>query len=1285
MRSQSLKFSWIILPLLLVALTTHVLILDLGASSEAVRDFAERQRDVLRSTVYGIKEAFRFLHNDLNILAHPEVARGPDELESAMAAIYEQSRLHGYRSFLFIAFYGDDGTSFYFPNRPSGEGGAAFLNEADGLFRTDEGFAGGIARSARFVATLSVRVEAGGLGGRIVGYFDLSGALKGYLAQKATGGVTRYVLDETGAIIAGPRGTEGNFADYARPADPRYTLFRLFLADRYSGVVRFGLKNATEAVGIGVGFELPTDRLFLVSVGDYRGVTARARGAQRPYWLLFGGFFVVLVIGGVLYWRYQIKRIEREAERGITEARELEARGLASIREINQALLEELELGKLLDTLAKNVSEALNLAGLQVVTLAGDGADRGSKGYRLATSYFSPDTEAAVAKLVRKERRSRGRKRGDAEDANPIFGGGVMDGLVEDIVERTGRTGGSLRVSRDGGERGRFQSVWIKAWGRVEGLGIAEFVVCPLVSKDHPEGLAVFLPRRAGIPLELYETFAGNLAQAIQGARNIERQRKTLDELDQAYGRLQAFYRIGAEIVVQKNFLKIGQRIVDAITTYSNFSRAVLSLVEGEGLRRMAFSNLTNKEVAELLARKPFSLVDLERIKENARKISRSYYLPAPMAERTIGDQGIASTRRATDFIDWDPNDFFFVPLEGLDGELLGVISVDDPKDGLAPTEGTIQPLESFAHLAAQALTVSRLRWELERSQNDYRNLFRDATDALFVLDEELKVVASNRQFSSLVGKPEDDIHGAYFVDFAAVDWHGAVKRAFERVLSNLGRQELEFHLLSRRSGERIVAMSVEAKAFIARVSHTDGGTGELSASMDPKTDLDLAHEGGYIRYQGSLRDITGAKESERELLRRQEQLKIINTLGRLALSSFDLEPLFTETAQAIQGSLGYDNVALFMMDSGSDELVLEAQSGIFDVLVGRGYRIYAHEGVVGWTARSGVTRYVPDTSKDPHFVMPAGIFEIGAELAIPLLVEGEVKGVLDLETQQTNAFDPADISALETIADQLSQAIHNIKLYQELRERALALALANEELLKVDKMKSDFVSMVSHELNTPVTVIKGYAQLMAGRIIGEVNEKQQDILETIIEKSDHLGHLIVELLDLLKIETGQYVPELQKANLTKVLEEFFSEQSKYLDTPRMSLVLDLPKQPIVLEVDLPKIKTVFSHLLSNANKFTIGEGTVTISAEEDEDSYRFTVADTGIGIPEVEFERIFERLYQVDSTLTRHYGGTGLGLAVTRAIVERHQGRIWVQSELGEGSRFVFTLPKTTESPGAG
>jgi len=543
-----------------------------------------------------------------------------------------------------------------------------------------------------------------------------------------------------------------------------------------------------------------------------------------------------------------------------------------------------------------------------------------------------------------------------------------------------------------------------------------------------------------------------------------------------------------------------------------------------------------------------------------------------------------------------------------------------------------------------------------------------------------LKVVASNHQFSLLVSKASGEVAGTSFVELAAPDWQAAVKRAFERVSSGLGRQELEFHLLTSGPSERIVALSVEAKAFPGLPSILDEPARELGEVMDPKTDQSLAAEGGYLRYQGSLRDITSTKASERELLRRSEQLKIINTLGRLALSSFDLEPLFDQTVEAIKESLGYDNVAIFMVDEGADELVMEAQCGIFDVLVGKGYRVKKSDGVVSWTAQSGVTRYVPLASSDPHFVMPAGIFEIGSELAIPLLVEGEVKGVLDLETTETNAFDPADISALETVADQLSQAIHNIELYQELRERALALALANEELLKVDKMKSDFVSMVSHELNTPVTVIKGYAQLMAGSIIGEINEKQRDILETIIEKADHLSHLIVELLDLLKIETGQYTPELQTANLTKILEDIFVERARYIDTPRMSLVLELPKRPIMLNVDLPKIRTVFIHLLINANKFTIGEGTISIFAEELENGYQFTVADTGIGIPKVEFERIFERLYQVDSTLTRHYGGTGLGLAVTRAIIERHRGRIWVESELGEGSRFIFTLPKEIE-----
>ncbi|HUT97831.1 MAG TPA: ATP-binding protein [bacterium] len=1333
MRTKLFKFSWIVLSLLLVALTTLTLLFDIGAGREAVQNFAVEQEDLLHSAVYGITEAFNDLSNSISILAHPEVARGTAELRAAMAAVYEHSQLRGSKSFLHIAFYDEAGGAvIVYPPGSSAPSVPADKQptEARGLnplspdgvsvsepCLTDEGC---------FV-TVSIPVRSGAVQGRIVGYLDLSRAFSagrndgGYLSGVIHSGATCYVLNGSGMILQGldhspgwkgaaygatygalaqPAGEAGpaqasgrrglrSLSSVAEAEDPRSALASIFVTNGYGGPVRLTLADThREAVGVLRPFELGGHRFELLSLKDSEGVIAPAKNAQRRYFFTFVGFFLLLVAGGVIYWRHNLIRLKKEREEGDREARELEMVGITSIREISQSLTRELELSQLLDLLCGKISEALGLAGLQVLAPVERRAEGREVSYRLLANHFSDELKRALNR----------RKGGGVESrGNPLFTAESLPRVMDDIVERMKTTGCSLRMgheTREAGENGggaqilgELKLLWDDALKSARGVGIAELIVSPLVSKDHFEGVAVFLPSRGGIPLELYETFAANLAQAIQGARDIEHQKKTLEELDQAYGRLRAFSRIGAEIILQKNFYKIGQTIVDAITTYSTFSRAVLSLVEGEGMRRVAFSKLTQEEIAELLDRRPFSLEDLERIKANANKISRSYYLPAALVRGTIGEQGLASMRAREEFIDWDPNDFFFVPLEGPTG-MLGVISLDDPRDGLAPTEATIQPLESFAHLAAQAITTSKLRWELERSQNDYRNLFRDATDALFVLDEELEVMTFNRQFSTLVGEPGGDFAGTSFLDLVMPDWRAAVTRAFERVRSGLGRQELEFHLQSRSRPSRIVAMSVEAKAFPRHMtgeelgfsSIHDGGNGDLREVMDPKTDLDLAVDGGYIRYQGSLRDITSAKEAERELLRRQEQLKIINTLGRLALSSFDLEPLFRKTVNAIHQSLGYDNVALFILDAEAGDLVLEAQSGIFDVLVGRGYRAPATEGVVGWTARSGVTRYVPDTSKDPHYIMPAGIFEIGAELAIPLLVEGEVKGVLDLETTQTEAFDPADISALETVADQLSQAIHNINLYQELRERALALALANEELLKVDKMKSDFVSMVSHELNTPVTVIKGYAQLMAGRVIGEINEKQQDILETIIEKSDHLSHLIIELLDLLKIETGQYTPELITANLTKMLEEFFVEQSAYLATPRMSLVLELPKQPIIADVDLPKIRTVFTHLLSNANKFTIGEGTVTVSCVETVDHYRFTIADTGIGIPEIEFERIFERLYQVDSTLTRHYGGTGLGLAVTRAIIERHHGRIWVESELGEGSRFIFTLPK---SPG--
>jgi len=932
-------------------------------------------------------------------------------------------------------------------------------------------------------------------------------------------------------------------------------------------------------------------------------------------------------------------------------------------------LLEESELTSLLALIGPKICPALDLLGFHL--LAFDGVS-------LKKEQTLEENTALLTEQLQGELRvlfyfgdSRLRERMNIDNDSVViekrFGSGSGNQLPGELLKNGAELLASLKLQRFTKAAGLpepFAGLWKKV-----GLKIGELVLCPLIDKDTLYGYALFFSNRAGHDEDTYQTLTSYLTQAVSSAQDNREHRVVLDSLEDLYIQQREFGIVGTEILSHTDLTKICQQITSAIAEYSPFTRAILSLVEGKKLRRFAFSNISHEDVLRLLDQNAITMDDLERIRNNSTQLGQCFF--HANTTELLNPFGVTrSSKQESDFQGWNPNNILFAPLIGPDDELLGIISADDPRDGKMPNEETLQPMVSFTNLAAQAIATARLRQQLKRSQVEYRNLFFEATDALFVLDDEWHLITVNKKFISLTGYQEEEIIGKLLTEFTSKRGRNAIERSLQRIRSGYGRQELEFNLITANGAKLTVAMNIETK--IAQQVGTIVETNLSDKGKVPTTTF-LSVQG---RYLGSLRNITAAKASEKELIRRQEQLKLINSLGRLALSSLDQKSLLSQVIDALHGSLGYDYVALFLLDKEYNELVLEAHSGILADEVSPGFVIHLNEGVIGFAARTGSTRYVPVATEEPSFLPHPGDTHICSELTIPLAVEGEIYGVLDLESRRERAFDQADIAALESIADQTAQALHNIKLYEELREKVMALAWANEELVKLDRMKSDFVSMVSHELKTPVTVIKGYAQLLHDGIIGEVNERQKDVVGTIVDKTDELTTLIGDLLNLLKLETDDFNLELKNIDVGAFLREFVTLQDKFIDVERLKLEMEAPKEPITLRGDEDRLRLVITNLLSNASKFTLGEGKVVITVTEEPGGYRFTVIDEGIGVPEGEFERIFDRLYQVDSTITRHYGGTGLGLAITQAIVNGHGGKIWVESELGVGSRFIFVIP---------
>jgi len=231
-------------------------------------------------------------------------------------------------------------------------------------------------------------------------------------------------------------------------------------------------------------------------------------------------------------------------------------------------------------------------------------------------------------------------------------------------------------------------------------------------------------------------------------------------------------------------------------------------------------------------------------------------------------------------------------------------------------------------------------------------------------------------------------------------------------------------------------------------------------------------------------------------------------------------------------------------------------------------------------------------------------------------------------------------------------------------------------QLKKLDKIKSNFLSVTSHELRTPMSVIKGYIQMMLKGNLGTISNEQKKALEIVLRNSNQLDTLIQDILDISRLESGtmKFIPE--RTNVKNMLEQTIETMQSIADTKNIKISISLEKNTPDLIIDQERVKQVIVNLLNNAIKFSYEGSIITIFARKTADYVLFEIQDFGRGIPKDKQDKIFEIFYQVDSERDRKIGGVGLGLAISRGIILSHGGNIWVESEPGKGSTFRLTLP---------
>jgi signal transduction histidine kinase len=328
---------------------------------------------------------------------------------------------------------------------------------------------------------------------------------------------------------------------------------------------------------------------------------------------------------------------------------------------------------------------------------------------------------------------------------------------------------------------------------------------------------------------------------------------------------------------------------------------------------------------------------------------------------------------------------------------------------------------------------------------------------------------------------------------------------------------------------------------------------------------------------------------------------------------------------------------------------------------------------VIGQAAIKCAPYQIPDLADVPGNPFPL-VQQAGyqALLALPLLSEDRLIGGLVVRRKEAGEFPAPVVDLLQTFAAQSVLAIHNARLFREIEEKGCELEIAN-------KHKSEFLANMSHELRTPLNAILGYTELILDNIYGNVPEKIQGVLKHLEKNGHHLLSLINDVLDLSKIEAGQITLSLNEYSMGEVIQTVFTSVEALAAEKKLDLKVKVSKDLPTGKGDEQRIAQVILNLVGNAIKFT-NEGEIKAEATAANQTFLVSVSDTGPGLAEVEQKKIFEGFHQVDGSSTRKKGGTGLGLSISKKIVEMHGGRIWVESTLGKGSTFRFTLPVRVE-----